>query len=174
MKMKVVFKKIKKEHEVVKLSSKLSNLHVKNPEIEEKEKEDEGITIDLPIKSEDELKKILKCLEELGRIKYNSATKLVKKFNEKTFQLLQKINIQKNGKIVIVGDIQYLLFLIFSGQVKDLNKILIENGMPSENLFYLFNGDFVDRGDEGIEVLFSLYSLSLFYPNYVFCKTKFL
>ncbi|CCW70272.1 unnamed protein product [Phytomonas sp. Hart1] len=62
-------------------------------------------------------------------------------------------------KVVVVGDIH--------GQLTDLLHILQECGMPGENNYYIFNGDFVDRGQYGVEVLIILFSLMLACPKYV-------
>lgn len=66
---------------------------------------------------------------------------------------------QLGGKVVVVGDLH--------GQLADLLHILKENGMPSESTYYVFNGDFVDRGPYGVEVLLILFSLLLAFPKYV-------
>ncbi|CEG47877.1 calcineurin-like phosphoesterase [Plasmopara halstedii] len=61
--------------------------------------------------------------------------------------------------ITIIGDLH--------GQLDDLLLILRENGMPSEKNPYLFNGDFVDRGDRGIEIAIIIYMFKLLYPKHV-------
>lgn len=43
-----------------------------------------------------------------------------------------------------------------------------QNGLPSTCNPYVFNGDFVDRGKKGLEVLLLLLSLYLAFPNAVF------
>jgi len=73
------------------------------------------------------------------------------------------------GKLVVVGDIH--------GQLQDLNCILDARGHPySESdsrghpcspTSYLFNGDFVDRGPNSVEVLLCLFCLMLLYPDAV-------
>ncbi|RLO02256.1 hypothetical protein DYB28_005260, partial [Aphanomyces astaci] len=40
--------------------------------------------------------------------------------------------------------------------------------VPSKTLWYLFNGDFVDRGLHGVEVICTLLAYSLLYPQFVF------
>eukprot|EP00759_Apiculatamorpha_spiralis_P021264 PhF_6_TR26203/c0_g1_i1/m.37311/K04460/PPP5C; serine/threonine-protein phosphatase 5 len=63
------------------------------------------------------------------------------------------------GQVIVVGDLH--------GQRKDLLHILDTYGLPSENLLYVFNGDFVDRGSYGCEVLFLLYAMLFLYPGWV-------
>jgi diadenosine tetraphosphatase ApaH/serine/threonine PP2A family protein phosphatase/Ca2+-binding EF-hand superfamily protein len=65
----------------------------------------------------------------------------------------------QGGKTVIVGDLH--------GQLADLLHILKECGMPDESTYYVFNGDFVDRGPYGVEILLILFSLMLACPKYV-------
>lgn len=43
-----------------------------------------------------------------------------------------------------VGDIH--------GQLSDLVHLMNHNGLPSATNKYIFNGDFVDRGFQGVEV----------------------
>jgi len=64
-----------------------------------------------------------------------------------------------NGKIVVVGDLH--------GHLSDLMRVLDTYGDPNENLVYLFNGDFVDRGIWGPEVLLYLFAMRLLYPKFV-------
>jgi hypothetical protein len=87
------------------------------------------------------------------------------------------MSIPKGGKLVVCGDTH--------GHLPDVYKIVKEVGMPihyvhyfssklthfitghpSESLMLIFNGDFVDRGPNGMEVLLVLYTLKLIFPNY--------
>ncbi|CUG88381.1 serine-threonine protein phosphatase, putative [Bodo saltans] len=65
----------------------------------------------------------------------------------------------QGGKTIVVGDLH--------GQLADLLHIIREGGMPDDSTFYIFNGDFVDRGPYGVEVLLVLFSLMLAFPKYV-------
>lgn len=73
---------------------------------------------------------------------------------------LQRIQIEKNHKVTIVGDLH--------GQLKDLLHIFDTNGLPSESHFYVFNGDFVDRGHFSTEVVILLFAFKILYPHRVF------
>eukprot|EP01117_Protostelium_nocturnum_P008738 TRINITY_DN3132_c0_g1_i2.p1 TRINITY_DN3132_c0_g1~~TRINITY_DN3132_c0_g1_i2.p1 ORF type:complete len:906 (-),score=379.45 TRINITY_DN3132_c0_g1_i2:34-2751(-) len=64
------------------------------------------------------------------------------------------------SRFTVVGDLH--------GQFVDLLTIFSQNGMPSDTNGYLFNGDFVDRGRRGLEVLLTIYSFKLLYPQYVY------
>ncbi|RHZ19507.1 hypothetical protein DYB37_002107 [Aphanomyces astaci] len=59
---------------------------------------------------------------------------------------LQEISVADGEKLTVVGDIH--------GQLKDLFTIFTTNGLPSVKNKYLFNGDFVDRGAYGTELLY--------------------
>jgi diadenosine tetraphosphatase ApaH/serine/threonine PP2A family protein phosphatase len=65
----------------------------------------------------------------------------------------------QGGKTIVVGDLH--------GQLADLLHILREGGMPDDSTFYIFNGDFIDRGPYGVEVLLVLFSLMLAFPKYI-------
>lgn len=69
------------------------------------------------------------------------------------------VHIGSEDKLTIVGDIH--------GQLEDLLHILDEAGLPSTNNRYIFNGDFVDRGDQGVEVMILLLTLFVALPEYV-------
>lgn len=70
---------------------------------------------------------------------------------------LQEINLSEGEKITVVGDLH--------GQLQDLFSIFSINGLPSNTNKYLFNGDFVDRGIYGTEVVMTILSFKLLYPT---------
>lgn len=72
---------------------------------------------------------------------------------------IMEFNPTPNGHIVVVGDLH--------GQLFDLMTILRRTGLPSAKNIMIFNGDFVDRGPQGAEVLFLLFCLKLLFPSYV-------
>lgn len=83
----------------------------------------------------------------------------VKKIFEKQPSLVE-ITIPENCKFTVCGDIH--------GQFYDLLNIFDLNDQPSPENPYLFNGDFVDRGSFSCEVIFTLFSFKLLYPDYFF------
>eukprot|EP00667_Euglena_gracilis_P001975 EG_transcript_1974 len=63
-------------------------------------------------------------------------------------------------RLIVVGDLH--------GQLNDLLTILMEYGLPApDGSQYLFNGDFVDRGPQGVEVVTLLLALKLLHPESV-------
>ncbi|XP_030598229.1 serine/threonine-protein phosphatase with EF-hands 2 [Archocentrus centrarchus] len=60
-------------------------------------------------------------------------------------------------EITICGDLH--------GQLEDLLLIFYKNGLPSPEKPYVFNGDFVDRGKNSLEILLILFGFLLVYPN---------
>ena len=64
-----------------------------------------------------------------------------------------------NQTITVVGDIH--------GSLSDLSRIFQLRGWPGEGNVYIFNGDFVDRGDKGVEVVATLFALKIALPEYV-------
>jgi len=54
------------------------------------------------------------------------------------------------------------------GQFYDLLNIWSLNGNPSETNPYVFNGDFIDRGSFGIEVIMSMLAWKVCYPKKFF------
>ncbi|OQS04980.1 serine/threonine-protein phosphatase [Thraustotheca clavata] len=73
---------------------------------------------------------------------------------------LQEITVNEGEKLTVVGDLH--------GQLKDLFTIFTTNGLPSNKNKYLFNGDFVDRGLYGTEVVMTILCFRSLYPESVF------
>jgi diadenosine tetraphosphatase ApaH/serine/threonine PP2A family protein phosphatase len=75
--------------------------------------------------------------------------------------LLRSLNnvarIPVHSRICVVGDLH--------GQLDDLFSIFKLNGIPSARNSYLFNGDFVDRGQFSCEILLVLLTFKLLYPH---------
>ncbi|XP_070760463.1 serine/threonine-protein phosphatase with EF-hands 2 [Enoplosus armatus] len=73
---------------------------------------------------------------------------------------INRVSTCHSKEITICGDLH--------GQMEDLLLIFYKNGMPSLEKPYLFNGDFVDRGKDSIEILIVLFSFLLVYPSDVY------
>ncbi|KAH9194485.1 hypothetical protein AeNC1_003535 [Aphanomyces euteiches] len=70
------------------------------------------------------------------------------------------VTIAPAKRITVIGDLH--------GQLDDLLLILRENGLPSPENPYVFNGDFVDRGKNSVEVCLLLFAFAVLYPKSVF------
>lgn len=55
-----------------------------------------------------------------------------------------------------------------TGQYFDLMELFRRNGSPSDKHWYLFNGDFVDRGSWSTEIALLLYAYKWLRPNAFF------
>uniref|UniRef100_H3DDR4 Serine/threonine-protein phosphatase with EF-hands n=1 Tax=Tetraodon nigroviridis TaxID=99883 RepID=H3DDR4_TETNG len=73
---------------------------------------------------------------------------------------INRISTCHSKEITICGDLH--------GQLEDLLLIFYKNGMPSLEKPYVFNGDFVDRGRDSIEILVILFAFLLVYPSDVY------
>ncbi|KAL5108498.1 hypothetical protein TcWFU_001552 [Taenia crassiceps] len=77
-----------------------------------------------------------------------------------TLPNIQRASTTLSQRITVCGDLH--------GQVEDLALIFQANGLPDIFNPYIFNGDFVDRGTNSIEVLVILLSCLLAHPSAVF------
>ncbi|KAK2901810.1 hypothetical protein Q8A73_011556 [Channa argus] len=73
---------------------------------------------------------------------------------------INRVSTCHSKEITVCGDLH--------GQLEDLLLIFYKNGMPSLEKPYVFNGDFVDRGKDSIEILLILFSFLLVYPSDVY------
>ncbi|BFU22135.1 Ser/Thr protein phosphatase family protein [Entamoeba histolytica HM-1:IMSS-B] len=77
----------------------------------------------------------------------------------RTIFMSQPVFLALDAPLTIVGDIH--------GQFFDLLRIFYQNGIPPDKK-YLFLGDYVDRGKNGVEVLCLLYALKIKYPEHIY------
>lgn len=88
------------------------------------------------------------------------ATEIVKTAFNMISNLPNVVSIDHIKNIIIVGDVH--------GQFQDVAEIFKQNGFPSEENPYLFNGDFVDRGPQGIEILLTLFAFKIACPKSIY------
>lgn len=85
----------------------------------------------------------------------DEATKILEK--EKN---INEAVVPKEGRLIIIGDTH--------GQYKDVVALFELNGFPNEGNRYLFNGDFVDRGEYSVEILLTLYAWKIYNPDIMY------
>nr|CDS28269.1 serine:threonine protein phosphatase with [Hymenolepis microstoma] len=73
---------------------------------------------------------------------------------------IQRVSTALVHQITICGDLH--------GQIEDLSLIFEMNGLPDIFNPYIFNGDFVDRGSNSLEVLVILLTCLIAHPSAVF------
>lgn len=78
----------------------------------------------------------------------------------KTQANIRYLSTSLSKQVTICGDLH--------GKLSDLYMIFHKNGLPAVNNPYIFNGDFVDRGQFSTEVAIILFSCFLMNPNEVF------
>ncbi|CAB4301979.1 unnamed protein product [Prunus armeniaca] len=69
-------------------------------------------------------------------------------------------NLASESTVVVVGDLH--------GQLHDLLFLLRDAGLPSENRFFVFNGNYVDRGAWGLETFLIVLAWKVFMPKRVY------
>ena len=107
-------------------------------------------------------RQIVEVYRKGGRL----SIKLVMKILRTTYRMLKQVtnmayvDIKTGTKLHVIGDIH--------GQLSDLLHILDEAGFPAEDNKYIFNGDFVDRGQNSVECICILLALYAADPSSVF------
>ncbi|VVA24044.1 PREDICTED: serine/threonine-phosphatase [Prunus dulcis] len=66
----------------------------------------------------------------------------------------------EDSRVVVVGDIR--------GQFRDLLSLFEHAGFPSDKQFYVFNGNYVDRGSRGLDVFLVLLAWKVLMPCRVY------
>jgi len=70
------------------------------------------------------------------------------------------VRIPAGQRVTVVGDVH--------GSLADIHRIFGLAGWPGPGNTFIFNGDFVDRGDRGVEVIAMLFALKIVHPHHVF------
>ena len=110
----------------------------------------------------DVARQVVEVYRKGGRL----SIKLVMKILRTTYRMLKlvsnisRVDIKIGCKMNVIGDIH--------GQLSDLLHILDEAGFPAEDNKYIFNGDFVDRGQNSVECICILLALYAADPSSVF------
>jgi serine/threonine-protein phosphatase with EF-hand domain len=96
---------------------------------------------------------IVKCYRNGGKLTRKSVVKILRRAYKTLPKLpnVTRMSVPEGSKLTVVGDLH--------GQLSDLLHILEESGMPSETNKFVFNGDFVDRGDKGVEIMVILFAM---------------
>jgi len=102
---------------------------------------------------------LLSFTKQQGRL--NIPAKVITALGNKTYDILQRepTLLKLRPPMYVVGDIH--------GQYEDLLRIFQLTGLPPQHNF-LFLGDYVDRGNNSIEVLALLFCLKIKFPDNVF------
>lgn len=110
----------------------------------------------------DLVQEMILSFESGSAMPYSSVWVLLKLTIARLFELpnLVRIQVPKDGQVIVVGDLH--------GQLDDLLKVLEDSSDPSESNYIIFNGDFVDRGQNSCEVMCILMALFLAKPGCVF------
>jgi len=105
--------------------------------------------------------RIMQCFKNGNKLHIHYAMRIIEAVTAH-YELqttVQEIPLPEGTKMTIVGDLH--------GQLQDLFTIFTINGLPSPTNMYFFNGDFVDRGYYGVEIVLTLFSFKLLYPGAV-------
>ncbi|KAJ8561791.1 hypothetical protein ON010_g7889 [Phytophthora cinnamomi] len=156
-------------HSMVPMLGSLDTMQFPDDDVSEKDRVKEslshyrGVHVSFPLRL-DTVKKLINQFRN-GILLHRVFVRQILDESEKLFRKMHEspmndIKIPMGVQLVVVGDLH--------GQLEDLLTIMDKNGVPSSKTWYLFNGDFVDRGSHGIEVILLLLIFKLLYPDFVF------
>ncbi len=101
------------------------------------------------------MESVIEVLRRGGDLAPKSALKLLRDAYKKLKRArnVTRVAVPPRARVHVVGDLH--------GQLPDLLHILDDAGLPSATNRFVFNGDFVDRGPAGVEVMLALLALFL-------------
>jgi protein phosphatase len=123
-----------------------------------------GATVTLPV-TESGMLAMLDHFKHGRNLHISSAARIFGAFHRMVSQLasLEEVLLPADDgqkyQLTVIGDLH--------GQLQDLFSIFAINGLPSKHNWYLFNGDFVDRGNCGVEVIATIFGFKLLFPGCV-------
>jgi len=111
--------------------------------------------------TEESINEMMNLFKQYGVVEPKCVTKLVDDISDTVTSgpIVVDVDVAPSHNLTVVGDLH--------GQYFDLAKIFEMNGNPSVSNRYVFNGDFVDRGAFGVEVVLTLFAWKALYPDYV-------
>eukprot|EP00741_Cyanophora_paradoxa_P022001 tig00021432_g21238.t1 len=123
------------------------------------EEEEKGLSVSWPMTPE----KAQALIADLAKGKALSASALSQILKKGLALLKKEDNVvevgapQEGQRVIVCGDTH--------GQFHDVLTIFKKAGFPSPSQAFVFNGDYVDRGDDGVEVVVTLLLLKLANPR---------
>ncbi|CAF0719126.1 unnamed protein product [Brachionus calyciflorus] len=111
---------------------------------------------------EGDFKQMLRDFRSGRSIHAKYAVKII----DEAIKLLKKLpnicefSMNDNDECIVVGDLH--------GHFEDLLSILNRFNIPGKYYYFVFNGDWVDRGEKQIEVILTLFYSFILFPNRVF------
>lgn len=112
--------------------------------------------------SADTVDEVLQLYASDGRLSTKSMRRVLRGAYKlfRTLPNLTSVPMEPGVSVTVVGDLH--------GQFEDLYHLLEVAGRPGPTHKIVFNGDFVDRGAKGVEVLVVLFLLFQVFPQYTF------
>ncbi|KAI9006921.1 Serine/threonine-protein phosphatase 5 [Hyaloraphidium curvatum] len=112
--------------------------------------------------TEDFTRRLMEDFKSQKKLHRKYAYKILKNVKEllSKQKSLVDISVPDGGQVIVCGDIH--------GQYYDLLNIFEQNGLPSAQNVYLFNGDFVDRGSFSVECILVLFAFKWLFPEAFF------
>lgn len=130
--------------------------NVKQSSAPTKEVEDDGLTLTDPIEL-DFVTAMMDHFKFNKMLDLENVVELLRRIKIHLKSLPNIVHINVTTRLTVVGDLH--------GQLDDLFAIFKLNGLPSPRNAYLFNGDFVDRGQYSVECVLTLFAFKLLYPK---------
>ena len=131
--------------------------------LEEKTTEKEETLVDTTPLPEFTVEYARQLMDEMSQDKRPSphiVNAMIAKMKEINLKMDNIVKLERKGIIRVVGDTH--------GQYQDLRHIFTLYGEPSSENPYLFNGDYVDRGSMGIEIVLALFAWKLAIPDSIY------
>lgn len=108
----------------------------------------------------EDAKEVMQIVKTETLLSHDCMVKMLMKIRDIMSPLPNIVNIDGVKQVKVVGDTH--------GQLQDLLFIFENFGYPCAENPYLFNGDFVDRGSQGLEILMVLFAWKIAEPEGIY------